>query len=38
MKRMLDFMYDGEYDVHSDGTPTKMTVVAHLFCYAIGEN
>jgi hypothetical protein len=35
---MLDFMYDGEYDVHSDGTPTKMTVVAHLFCYAIGEN
>jgi chromosome segregation ATPase len=37
MKRMLDFMYDGEYGVHVDGTPTKMTVLIHLFCYAIGE-
>jgi chromosome segregation ATPase len=38
MKRMLDFMYDGEYSVHSDGTPTKMCVLTHLFCYAIGDN
>ena len=38
MKRMLDFMYYGEYDVHADNTATKMDVLSHLFCYAIGES
>lgn len=31
MKRMLDFMYYGEYNVHADNTATKMDVLSHLF-------
>ena len=37
LQRMLNFMYHGEYDVYTDEAPTKLDVLAHLFCYAIGE-
>jgi hypothetical protein len=38
MKNMLNFMYHGEYHVHSSETTTKLDVLAHLFCYAVGES
>lgn len=47
MKRMLDFMYHGEYDVDlgqriltsgEDDVLTKLEVLSHLFCYAIAES
>jgi hypothetical protein len=38
IKRMLEFMYHGKYDAQTDDAPTKMDVLAHLFCYAIGES
>lgn len=47
MKRMLDFMYCGDYDVYTmqerssggdHNAPTKLDVLSHLFCFAIGES
>jgi hypothetical protein len=47
MRRMLDFMYHGEYDIGTgqksttgdeDDAPTKLDVLSHLFCYAIAES
>jgi len=38
MKLMLDFMYHGKYDVRTDGATTKVDVLSHLFCYAIGDS
>jgi hypothetical protein len=38
MKNMLDFMYHGEYQAQTSETTTKLDVLAHLFCYAIGES
>lgn len=38
MKNMLDFMYHGEYQAQTSETTTKLDVLAHLFCYAIGKS
>jgi chromosome segregation ATPase len=47
MRRMLDFMYHGEYDIGTgqksatsddDDASTKLEVLSHLFCYAIAES
>lgn len=47
MKRMLDFMQNGRYEVDlqqsiltsgDDAMPTKLDVLSHLFCYAIAES
>lgn len=47
MKRMLDYMQHGRYDVDleqrvlttgDENIPTKLEVLSHLFCYAIAES
>jgi hypothetical protein len=35
---MLDYLYHGKYNLGTDDAPTKVDVLTHLFCYAIGES